>query len=250
MLIISNAMGKSASSVMFWYTVQLLQAARPDTNPRAVSELTQRGELPGIDGFVYPLDDKTVRRLLQLVEASGPVVVKTHYSLTPLLESLLRENVVKATFCFRDPRDMILSAIDHYRQTKAAGKPQFNQFTSVIDSLDVAAKWWCHLSCEWVESGLACLLRYEDIVIDPLNQVMRVRDHLGLTVDDAVIHAMLAREQFIRKVGINCFNRGELIRYPKEMSLSELKACNQVLGDYIARLGYPVQIGPANKQVA
>jgi hypothetical protein len=164
-------------------------------------------------------------------------VVKTHTPPTPYLQSLIEQGNVKITFCFRDPRDMILSAIDHRRRSENDEKPVFTEFTTVLESLDTA-RWWCQMACDWIQSELPLLFRYDAIVKYPGDQLRRLGDYLDLVVEDEIIDQILTAEQQSRKVGNNEFNRGQLLRYPREMTRTEIKACNRELGDLIERLGF------------
>jgi len=92
--------------------------------------------------------------------------------------------------------------------------------------------------CDWVESGLACVFTYNDIVTNPKNELLRLRDHLGLSLQEATIDNILDNERKSRQQGARQFNKGNLLRFPKEMNASDQEKCEQELGEYIHRLGY------------
>ncbi len=237
MLVLSNSMCKSASSVLFWYTRQLVEKLLSANAQQKLVELTASGELPGVNEFVNPVTPKVLDRLVRLADEFGPTVVKTHTPPTPYLQALIEQGIVKVTFCFRDPRDMILSAIDHRRRSENDGKPVFTEFTTVLESLDTA-RWWCQMACDWIQSELPLLFRYDSIVKRPGHQIRRIGDYLELFVEDEVIDQILTSEQQSRRIGNNEFNRGQLVRYPLEMTRTETEACNRELGDLIERLGF------------
>ena len=222
---------------MFWYTRQLVEKLLSANAQQKLVELTASGELPGINEFVNPLTPKVLDRLVRLADAFGPTVVKTHTPPTPYLQALIEQGKVKVTFCFRDPRDMILSAIDHRRRSENDEKPVFTEFTTVLESLDTA-RWWCQMACDWIQSELPLLFRYDSIVKRPGDQIRRLGDYLELFVEDEIIDQILTSEQQSRRIGNNEFNRGQLVRYPLEMTRTETEACNRELGDLIERLGF------------
>lgn len=247
MFILSNAMGKSASSVLFWYTRELVQRTFPENGIQYVRDMNKANKFRGIGNFVNPLDDDSVDRLLEISRQQGPIVVKSHSSLSPRIEALINRGDIVATFAYRDPRDMILSAIDHYYRRKMEGFIEFEGFSNVIDSMDVAS-WWCELSCRWVESGLATLFRYEETVSQPLTTIKRIRDAVGVDVDDASIEAIVRDDEEDKQLGRNQFNKGVVTRFRNEMTPQEIQCCNRELGHYIQRLGYEIE--PVRDQAA
>jgi hypothetical protein len=237
MLVINNGMAKSASTLLYSHTLTLVQAACPRNGQDALRALTRSGSVRGTGDFISSLDDFAVDQLVRVAAEHGPVVVKTHGRLTPRLEVLLREGTIKATFNHRDPRDVILSAMDHRVRTQQSETPQFREHTSVAGSLN-ETRFWCRIACQWVPSGLACVFRYCDLVAEPLRELRRLRNYLGLSLDDAFLARVVEQEQCERRWGRLEFNQGALCRYPSEMSADDISLCNRELGTYIVALGY------------
>ena len=241
MLIFSNSMCKSASTLMWWYTERIVYHAHQNNGGAALRELTNSGEVPGADAFVdHPLTDEKIDRLLALAKNNGPTVVKVHCFLTPYLRQVLLQAGAMVTFCYRDPRDMILSAMDHRERAAKQGRTVFEQFTTVKNSLR-EAEFWCRMSCTWVESGLAKLFLYTDTVSNPVGQIKRLADYLNVDVTDQQIESIFAAEDRNKSVGWCEFNKGDLTRYKTEMQPFEIELCNQYLGKYIRQLGFEVE---------
>lgn len=225
---------------MFWYTRQLVACGHSSGAQLELRGLTASGEVPGVNEFVNPMTDEAVDRLLEISKKHGPVAVKAHTPLTDRLRRGIEDNKIKTIFSYRDPRDMILSAIDHNERCVATGLPHvFKEFTNVRDSIRPAV-WWCKMTCQWVESGLPLLIKYDEIVRWPGQQISKVAKLLEVEASPDEIAALLAQEKKNRAVGKNEFNQANLLRYPTEMMLQEIQACNQRLGDYIKRLGYHI----------
>lgn len=242
MLVISNAMPKSASSLLFWYTQEIIQRAFPANAIRHMRELNKSDAFRGVGCFVNPLDDDSVLRLLKISKEVGPLCIKSHSSMSPLIESLIDSGEVIATFAHRDPRDMILSAIDHFYRRKAAGFIEFEGFTTVMESMDVAC-WFCEMACRWVESDKVHVFRYEDTITDKMTAIMRLRDIIGVEVNDATLTKIVHDDDASRSPGRNQFNLGKVTRFANEMTKQQLDRCNYVLGHYMQRLGYDVAAG-------
>lgn len=242
MLVLSNSMCKSASSVVCWYTDQLVFYTFKQNGCEAVRELIAGGEIVGSDIFVnQQLDKATIDRLIGVAEEHGPTVVKVHcFELTEYLRKQIESGKVLATFCFRDPRDVILSAMDHRIRALNEGRHAFSNFTSVCASIPETIT-WSEMACSWVESGLALPLQYTDTVCDPAGQIRRIANFLDIKPDEHLIKCLLELERKSRGYGRCEFNRGNLSRFSEEMTLDEIALCNDQLGDWIKRLGFHCQ---------
>ena len=133
MLIFSNSMCKSASTVIWWYSEQLIYHAHQKNGRKALHELTSAEDFGGEGSYVdYPVSDEKIDKLIALAKNNGPVVVKVHCGLTPYMKSVLQQGGAMVTFCYRDPRDMILSAMDHRRRAAKEGREVFQDFTTCL----------------------------------------------------------------------------------------------------------------------
>ncbi len=239
-------MCKSASSVVCWYTDQLVFYSFKTNGCKAVRDLIAAGEIAGTDNFVdQQLDETTIARLIDVAEKHGPIVVKVHcFELSDYLRKQIESGTIIATFCFRDPRDMILSAMDHRIRALNDGKNAFSNFTSVSASIPETIT-WSDMACTWVESDLALPLQYGDTVADPAGQIRRIANFLNIEPDEHLVKCLLELEKKSRKYGRCEFNRGNLSRFSEEMTLDEIALCNDQLGDWIKRLGFDCQLNYA-----
>jgi hypothetical protein len=196
--------------------------------------------LAGIGNYVSVLDRRSIDCLLEVSRREGPVVVKTHTKLTPLLREYLERGEMKATFSHRDPRDMILASMDHHARSREKGEPVLEQYTSVQGGVAETRR-WCRMACKWVESDLACVFRYADLVKTPEQQLVRLCSHLHIPANRTTIRQVLQAERGQRARGRNQFNKGLPTRYVAEMNPAEIALCNRKLGRYMRRLGYPVE---------
>ncbi len=230
MVIINNSMIKSGSTLLLRYTLQMLNAAYPHNGQESLQRLILEGAIPGVGWFVDPLDEKILERLIEISQTEGPVLIKIHSDTRPFLTEALKADRIKMTFTHRDPRDMILSAMDHCRRTAHQKVPEFSEFTSVSASIGPAC-WSAQMACHWVSSQLPLIIRYHDLLAAPVEELHRVRSYLELAISDNVLQTMVEEEAAaIRDGRAFNFNQGP----------AEIKACERVLGDRITRLGYLV----------
>ena len=234
-IICSNGMGKSGSTLLTQYMITMLKRTFPRTGQEALIRATRTGELTGIGYFVRHLDERGLALLEQIARQEGPIVVKVHFDTRPLLTDALRSGRIKMTFTHRDPRDTILSGMDHCARSKGKAFPEY---TSVANALE-KARWSAQMARNWISSGLPHVVRYTDLVSNPVSELTRLASYLGFDIATEVIEGIVARERAARRYGRHQFNRGELNRYQKEMSEEDKALCRKRLGSLLDALGYP-----------
>ena len=230
-------MVKSGSSLLLHYTLNVVAAVTPKSGQEAFRALIRAGELNGVGDYVRDLGPRVIDRLSKLSKEEGPIVVKTHYPLDKHIGNAIRGGDAVSIFTIRDPRDIVLSAIDHRARSQFDSRPLFGRFVSIDESIEHIMP-IVRSAIEWKESGLACIVRYEDLVTSPVVEIGRVGVHVGFVPATELIESIVDREVRDRSIGRNQFNRGEVIRYKNEMSLQQIQAYNSRLKESIDALGY------------
>ena len=213
-IIFSNGMGKSGSTLMTQYLLAMLARAVPNNGQTALREATRGGKLTGSDDFVERVDKPVFDLLNEIAARNGLIVVKVHCDTSPLLIEALRFGRIKMTFIHRDPRDTILSGIDHYTRSAGTDLLEYSSFEKALE----AAHWWAQVACYWLSSNLAYMVRYTDLVSDPQRELAGVASYLRFDLSQKMLEAIVAKERAQRRYGLHGFNRGELHRYQAEMS--------------------------------
>jgi hypothetical protein len=239
-LIFCNSMAKSGSSVLAWYVEQMLFMAHERNGQAEFREQLIQGKISGRNMFVKDFSEKTLQNLRALARRHGPVAVKMHEPFREDLLELMECGKARMVFSHRDPRDMILSAMDHRHRAAGKGEKVFQEFRSVEHALP-EVKWWCELACAWNESGLACVVKYVDLVQDPLFELCRISQYLGFNFSASRLQRLIAWEAEVRRYGVNQFNQGAVTRFASEMSAADQELCRRELGPYLDRLGYERQ---------
>jgi len=123
---------------------------------------------------------------------------------------IYRENmaIYKTIYLIRDPRDVVLS---HYRYLKALRYPNdFNQFLlDWITGRIWPTSWYGHVR-SWFGPGIEnikidiCVVRYEDLLSEPVVQINKIADFIGVewtieminhALDKASVDNMRTREK-------------------------------------------------------
>jgi hypothetical protein len=158
------------------------------------------------------------RTLRQVHDSHGPFVVKTHREPTPATRELIESGIAQATFAYRDPRDCVLSALDHAERSRRGADPTgaFGNLRSVAESVAFYRDCCLGNYRAWRSYGTVLLIRYEDFMADKPGWLARMAEQFGSA-------------------------KGTTERWRGEMSAEDQRYCRQSFGPDLAAMGYPVQ---------
>ncbi len=245
MIALSAGMHKSGSAWYFNLTNDLLIAA----GYQDIRIIRQKFRLHSIlNGYNCNMGYATLSKLLRIVTPhvlGETFVVKTHSGPSKSLRYLISLGIMKATFIYRDPRDVVVSAFEHGQKIRSVGKTHtFAQWGNIGSSI-LRVKQQLSIWDAWMQYGQALMVRYEDLLVNPVNEVERLVDFLGLkkyvTDEDilGIIPAYQPDQLSDKEVSCLHFNKGVLGRFREVMSQNELALCQDHFGEYLQRMGYP-----------
>jgi len=136
--------------------------------------------------------------------ASGPIFAKTHFELTKKHPQLA--STTKAIHIIRNPRDVLLSAIN-YHQLTADSPKAFNQDQFIKSFLKAKGDrhWqkigfgsWASHARSWrnTDQFPVLNLRYEELAADPKAQLQRILAFLEINLDDSTIDQAIKASSF------------------------------------------------------
>jgi len=183
MIIISYGITKSGSTLAFEMAKAALELAG---HPQ---DLLADDLVPGYDiNVVMAWSDEALLRLIDAAEGRR-VAIKTHGALWGVNLDLVREKIasgdVKVHVVYRDPREMLISMLDHGVRARAGTDVAFRDTWTLDDAirrLGVQIYWFTH----WA-SLPALRLRYQDFAFDPTFGPRAIADDIGVDVDPARI---------------------------------------------------------------
>jgi hypothetical protein len=170
-------------------------------------------------------------------------VIKTHNRPSQNVRRCMKLGMIRATYIYRDPRDVVLSALDHGAKIRQNGEQHtFGNLLSTEDSIRYV-KGLLTIWDEWMATGKTHCVRYEDLLSNPLEELCRLRDFLELRVGVEQLRRIVEtyRGDQLSDEGVKGslhFNQGISGRYKEVMSQSELGLCNQHFSSYLQRMGY------------
>lgn len=254
MLIVSAGMPKSGSGWYYNLTNDLLIAAgQPDAR-----EIRERHELQHVllsaNCNLRKTDAATLDPLVRVAQEHGyTFACKTHRRASKALRRHLEAGNLKATYTFRDLRDVIISALDRSKAMHEKGElkgrhwyigPQrsFAKYRTVRDGIR-----WCHwrlmpvwrsyMNCEGAHTA-----RYEDLEADPMGEMKKLAAYLEVEVPESTMQEIIDRYDRSRvsktKVRGMHFNKGVSGRHVEKMTDEEKALCMRKLSRELKLMGY------------
>lgn len=241
MLVLSVGMQKSGSAYLYNIINDLL-AASGKADARTIKAKY------GLDNMLKWHNNNLVQhnpyhlfKLIRISLAEGSFAVKSHNGPTRTLKFLTRLGLVKLIYVYRDPRDVLVSAIDHGKKILAEG--QNHTFAQMVD-FDKALKRvhnWIGIWEEYSKMKRVLRVKYEDLMMNPTAIVDRIVSYLNLSVNAQLIERILWTYNKENKeadmTGLH-FNKGMIGRHRAELTTSQLRMINETLGKKIAAMGY------------
>jgi Sulfotransferase domain len=231
MIIISSSLPKSGSTLVYNYQQDMVKLANRKSGQLQLQNYS-------FHGFIGVFNIKIIATLLYLNFRFGDLVVKTHSQPTFLLKFLIFWGLAKATFCYRDPRDIILSAIDHGDRTRKGldSTGAYQEFYNVKDSIPVV-KSWIKIWYGWLQVKKVFFIQYERLIEDRLTQLIELTAYLDFEIDKETLNLLYEKHEKLKNQAWN-FNKGTIQRYKTEMSVEEVELCHETLHKELLDLNY------------
>ena len=207
----SYGMTKSGSTLAFELVRCLLEANGYPQGRIEAPGLLDRKKI----NTCQHLDEDLAEGLWQAVRQLGhPVAIKTHTRPDPAVRVLLQDGRALGSACYRDPRDLALSMLDHGRRARARGEQPFSEFFAIDDALNGIRNQTETLR-QWLTLPGVLPLAYNDVAFDSARTVDRLARQLGLGGDGAVIAEIARTQRFTQ------FNKGKKDRHASEMATGD-----------------------------
>jgi Sulfotransferase domain len=131
-----------------------------------------------------------LRRLERILADGHTLVFKTHRPPTAPLRERLAEGSAVAVYLFRDPRDVLVSALEQGAKMRSRGALPIRSFAR-LTNFDRALRWLQRRLLpvwqEWTSIDGVLTLRYEDLLADPRAIMTKTLDHLGIPASSDIV---------------------------------------------------------------
>lgn len=245
MFILSVGMQKSGSGLLFNLTNDLLVFGGK-SDVRKVRELYKLDDLLKYHNCnMGELSPDKISRLLEIAKVEQTFVIKTHSGIQPHVLDLIKQGSIKATVIYRDPRDVVVSAMDHGKKIRENGENHsFASCTSIEITVETVKGWLSKSIIPWLQFPHPNILtmRYEDLTTHPVFELQRLCQFLGVDAGKEELLAVIAKynsenlDEFMKDY--LHFNEGKTGRFRNVLSVAEADYCNRAFENYFALMGY------------
>lgn len=190
----------------------------------------------------------------QVDRLADPRIIKSHYPFTP--------GYGRVIYLARDGRDVAVSYYFHHiKHHLVSADTCFGDFLRQFNtgSLDSYSAWGEHVN-SWLDqhTGGLLLIRYEDLVADPVSVLKSVVKFVGLRCENKLIELSVERSSFKRmreleeiqhndfaclagsRTDIRHVRRGQIGNWREHFDAETHQAFHQRHGEALSRLRYPL----------
>ncbi len=161
--------------------------------------------------FVNHISPRQLDELKEEAKKRGyPIALKTHMRPDPCVVEAIQSGVAIAHACYRDPRDMALSMLDHAQKSRETGGAEFAELTTLAQAFTNIRSQHDSLTA-WLRLPGVLPLYFEDIAFNTVETARRILRQLKLKIDPEVLAEVVQTQRFTQK------NKALPLRYPDEM---------------------------------
>lgn len=231
MIILSNSIPKTGSTHLANLQEDILNQSKVRNGQQLLRD-THKGR------YIANSSNRVLLNLYKINLLKGSVIVKCHWGFKKELDFFCSVSNTKMTMTYRDPRDMILSMIDHGNKTRKGLDPSgaFSDCYNVIDLIPRTLKMLETLE-EWQSKKYVHCIKYEDLMFDKYNVLKTMVEFMHLKVEDDNLKKIIQAHENAKNKTHN-FNKGTTARWKEEMSKAEKEACLKAFEPFLRKLDY------------
>ena len=244
MLVLSASLFKSGSA-WFLYLVNDMMVSAGYSDNRMIRNKFDLKFIKYDECNIQEPDFEKLRILTTSPVSNYSFVVKTHYPPNEYILKSLSEGKIKATYIYRDPRDVAVSGLEAGKRLRDRGI--FERFAN-LKTMEQAIAWSAGiLRKNWEKwagiEGVLCF-KYEDLVKNTVGELLRLANFLEIKVKEDKIKEIIKNHSSknLKKSNVNLnkyhFNKGKTGRFREVMTEEEIELCNKTFGHYLEKMGY------------
>lgn len=235
-------MQKSGSAYLYNVINEILVASGKGVNARQIKHNRNLDDL--MKWHNNNIGQLTLSKLIKLWRISaqeGAFVVKTHSGPNLSVTILNKLGVLRIVYCYRDPRDVLLSAIDHGQKILNDGE---NHTFATMTDFDIGlknVKSWLRVWKAYTEMPGVLTVKYEEMMQDPFSITKKIEDFLNISVDSGKRQDILWKFSKENPEGDRSgmhFNKAQTFRYKTEMTEEQKAKCKDEFSDFLLAMGY------------
>lgn len=232
MLIICGGMPKAGSSLLMRHAIQLLELVHGRAGQEAFEAWVREGPVGGVGCFPLNGWENHWETLQTIARQHGPFVLKTHYPYPWIADSIKQDSECQLLYTYRDPRDVVLSALDHGARSREKGETHFADCVD-LGSAIFSVQHWCREAMEWLEDPKVYRCSYHEMLTDPVQTISRLACHFGMAPAGELAERSIAIEETNRAPGRDQFRIGKVSRWREEMSRKQKQSCQRAFASWL-----------------
>lgn len=241
MLVISAGMQKAGSAYLYNVINDLMTASGKADARTVKSEHRLDDILRWHNNNLAQFRPAHLVKLIRISLEEGSFAVKSHSGPTPMMKLLLKLGLIKVIYVYRDPRDVLVSAIDHGKKLLAAGEDHTFAKMVEFDKALANLRKWVRIWEEYSAMRGVLHVKYEELLTKPRLIADRICSYLRLSVNASDIDQILWKynkeNEEADMTGLH-FNKARIGRYKEELTLEQCQKINDSLAVQIPRMGY------------
>lgn len=163
------------------------------------------------NNFVNHITPDQLEQLKNEAKKRGyPIALKTHMRPDPCVVEMIQSGEAVAHASYRDPRDMILSMLDHAEKSRFEGLDNFAELADLEQTLVNVRHQFDSLTA-WLRLPGTMPLYFEDLGFKTAQSLRRILERLDLNFDPELLSDIVLNHRFTQK------NKGVKIRFETEM---------------------------------
>lgn len=173
----------------------------------------------------------------------GTFVVKTHSGPNLATRILSKLRLIKIVYYYRDPRDSLLSAIDHGKKIQANGND--HTFVKLVDFDKCLqhVKAWLGVWKKYADTPGVLMVKYEEMMEKLIETVKTIEEFLGISVNakkrQEIIWKFSKDNPYSNRTGMH-FNKAKIYTYKTEMPQKQKTKCQAAFGKYLEAMSYNI----------
>jgi hypothetical protein len=188
----------------------------------------------------------TPRRLLVVMAPSmmgNTFAIKTHSAPTPLALTFIRRGWMRAIYIHRDPRDAMLSAMEHGKRARESGHENAFAHLKTFDDALAFTQQYLDIWEAWQSCREALHCRYEDLLVDyeaqlqPLLNLLQI-DGSAPTIQEVIDRYHPEQSRSADQRGLH-FRKGKIGRYREAFTAEQQEILNVTFEPFLIEMGYP-----------
>ena len=244
MIIISAGMPKSGSAYVYNILNELVYVSG-NADARQIKikhnlEYLMKWHNNNIGSLSY----KKLFRLWLISLKDATFFVKTHARHSRAAKVMNKLGMIRIVYCYRDPRDALISAIDHGKQIIERGENHSFAKMVEFDTALATVRGWLDIWKDYNNLPDVYMLKYENLIYNQAEAIKPVEDFLGIHIDNRKRNDILWKYSKNNISGERSgmhFNKARTNRFRSEMTQRQKRKCLTAFAKFLELMSYSVE---------